>query len=98
MGNVHLSSVEVEFARSLTESVHWAREDNDGFPSPEWPTKERLAVALIVGNHDYLSEQGYQINSALDRVCMGMVSRYDDRIAWLNEIRDLIDCFIREAR
>lgn len=94
---VRLNGVEVEFACGLADRVRWAREQNSGFPSPKWSTKERLAVALVLGNQDYLSEQGYRTSSALDRVCVGMISRYEDRIAWLNDIRDAIDDLIREA-
>ncbi|GLY82006.1 hypothetical protein [Actinoallomurus iriomotensis] len=97
MSIVYLTGVEIEFARGLAGRVRWAREHNNGFPSPAWPTKERLAVALAMGNQDYLTQQGYRISSALDRVCVGMICRYDDRIAWLNNIRDLVDRFIREA-
>jgi hypothetical protein len=94
---IRLTEMEAEFARGLADRVRWAREHNEGFPSPEWPTKERLAVALVLGNQDYLVAQGYRTSSALDRVCVGMVSRYDYRIAWLNNIRDVVDGFIREA-
>ncbi|GAA4483688.1 hypothetical protein GCM10023191_005690 [Actinoallomurus oryzae] len=97
MSIVHVTGTEVDFAHGLAAYVRWAREHNHGFPSPKWPTKERLAVALVTGNQDYLTEQGYRISSALDRVCVGMVSLYDDRIAWLNNIRDLVDRLIREA-
>jgi hypothetical protein len=97
MSIVYVTGVDIEFARSLTAQVRWAREHNQGFPSPEWPTKDRLAVALVLGNQDYLTEQGYRASSALDRVCVGMISRYADRIAWLNAIRDLVDGFIRAA-
>lgn len=97
MSIAHLTNVEAEFPRGLARPVRWARERNNGFPSPEWSTKERLAVALVLGNQDYLAEHGYRMSSALDRVCVGMVSRYDDRVAWLNAIRDAVDGFIGEA-
>jgi hypothetical protein len=42
-------------------------------------------------------QKGYRTSSALDRVCVGMISRYEDRIAWLNDIRDAIDDLTREA-
>jgi hypothetical protein len=94
---VRLTDVEVEFVRGLVGRVRWAKERNDGFPSPEWSTKEQLAVALVLGNQDYLAGQGYLMSSVLDRVCVGMISRYEDRIAWLNDIRDAIDDLIRGA-
>jgi hypothetical protein len=94
---VGLTDVEVEFARGLVGRVRWAKERNDGFLSLEWSTKEQLAVALVLGNQDYLAGQGYRTSSALDRVCVGIVSCYEDRIAWLNDIRDAIDDLIREA-
>ncbi|GLY72736.1 hypothetical protein [Actinoallomurus iriomotensis] len=95
---VHLTDVEVEFARGLVVRVRWARGRDDGFPSSEWSTKERLADALVLGNQDYLAAQGYRMSPALDRVCAGMVSRYGDRIAWLHKVGTLLNRRIRRLR
>jgi len=101
---VALSDAEVAFARHLAGHVHWARDNDDKFPLPEWSLKECLAVALVLDKRDYLATRypqnyylaGNSVSYALDQVCRGMVLSCDDRIAWLHCIRDAIEGFTKE--
>jgi hypothetical protein len=98
-----LSDVEVAFARDLADRVRWAREHNDEFPAPEWTPAESLTVALVLGNRDYLDAQyphgllaSNPMSYALDHVCRGVVHKGQDRIAWLRQIRDAVEDFVKE--
>jgi hypothetical protein len=102
MDRAPLTEADVEFARTLAGRIRWARECNADCPSTAWPLEEQLAVALVLGNSDYISTESlcvtYPVAMAYRYVGKGRTgSSYRDLVEWINKIGDAVEDLLREA-
>ena len=47
-----------DFGRAVAEKCRWAMDFNQGDPHNKWMTEDQLAVALVLGNAEYLGDMG----------------------------------------
>jgi hypothetical protein len=83
-----------DFGRAIATRCRWAIDTNDGDPDDAWPTADRIAVALVLGNHEYLEDMGpgpgYSPQQAAFRLWSGMAQQPPDIDAWISAIRSEI--------
>lgn len=61
-------SVASKYEADLTNRVRLSIEHNDSVPYGAWSTGERLAVALVLRDREYLSAEGETESSVLSRI------------------------------
>ncbi|ADD45883.1 hypothetical protein [Stackebrandtia nassauensis] len=81
------------FGSDILGKCCWARDYNDGHPNPAWSTGEKLAVALVLDDKEFLNAEDYTIPEAKQRVFSGSwewrdKAHFDD---WLVQLRALLD-------
>lgn len=76
----------------IARCLHTRRRDNDR-PNGAWSTGERLAVALVLRNKAVLTEMGYTVQEAAQRLFGDPCSpdRPEDFAPWLNAIRSRVE-------
>lgn len=79
------------FGKDVVHRCRWAIDHNDGHPLWAWSTGERLAVALVMYDHDHLRSMSYTPTEAAQRVVGGMAQPPADFAAWLAAIRKELD-------
>jgi hypothetical protein len=83
------------FGRRIATLCQWAIEFNQGDPVGEWPVDEQIAVALVLGNHEYLQNMGpgpgYTPAQAAHRLWSGMAQPPADLDAWITATRQEIN-------
>ena len=73
------------FTEDITARARWARDRNQGYPKPAWSTGEQLAVALVLGNQDFLDAAGYTAREASQRLAGDLAGA--DVTEWLDDVR-----------
>jgi hypothetical protein len=83
-----------EFGREVASRCRWALVYNEGDPDNTWPDPYRLAVELVLGNHEYLHDMGdgpgYSPQDAVFLLVSGMTNRPPSIDAWISTIRQEI--------
>ena len=80
-----------DFADDITRRCRWALEHNDGTPNPAWSTGERLFVALVLRDHQYLGAEGYTVAQVVSRLAGDLGVTFADEVAvWVQGIRDAL--------
>src|ERR1700677_1566220 len=76
------------FAEDITRRCRWALEHNDGTPNPAWSTGERLFVALVLQDAQYLADEEWTIDETCRRLAgeLGAES-YAEVDEWLAQVR-----------
>lgn len=64
-----------------------AKVENDGHPLGVWSTGEKLVVALVLWDREYLQEEMYSYAEAMDRVAGGIQVSREDLPGWLDRVR-----------
>jgi hypothetical protein len=76
------------FAEDITGRCRWALAHNDGTPSPAWSTGERLYVALVLRDRQYLGAEGYTVAQVVSRLAGDLGVTFADECAdWVQGIR-----------
>jgi hypothetical protein len=78
---------QAEFTADIAHRCRWAVDHNAGHPRVAWSTGEQLAVALVLADTDYLTDMGYTVPEAMERVAGGMLAPPRDMAKWLTGIR-----------
>lgn len=80
-----------EFGREVASRCRWAMEFNQGDPDDEWPEEFQIAVALVLGNLDFLRSMepgpGYTPQQAVLRLWAGIGAPPVDPGVWMAAIR-----------
>jgi hypothetical protein len=83
-----------EFSREVVARCRWATDINDDDPRGDWPLELRLAVALVLGNTDYLRDMGpgpgYTADQAAELLVRSMPHPPANLRAWIEAIRNEI--------
>jgi hypothetical protein len=81
-----------DFAGDITRRCRWARKHNDGIPNPAWSTGERLFVALVLGDEQYLAGEEWTVAETMRRLAgeLGAES-YAEVDDWLAEVRGALE-------
>jgi hypothetical protein len=99
MGRTRLTKVELEFARSFAPHALSARKCHNDEPSPYLTSEERLAVALVLSDRDYINKEcSSPISMAYAYVCKGRLREFGDQVEWINLIRAAVGGFNREGK
>ncbi|WP_045740303.1 hypothetical protein [Actinoplanes rectilineatus] len=79
------------FGREVAARCRWATDINDDDPRSDWPIAVRLAVALVLGNTDYLGDMGpgpgYTADQAAVLLVRSMTHPPANLRAWIEAIR-----------
>ncbi len=73
--------------RDLLARCRSAIINHGGHPYGGWPTREQLAVAIVLRDRPHLEAMGYTLSEAVQCVLDGMVNPPDDVNAWIAVIR-----------
>jgi hypothetical protein len=81
-----------DFADDITGRCRWALAHNDGTPNPAWSTGERLIVALVLRDQQYLGAMGYTVPQVVNRLAGDLGVTFADEVsAWVQGIRDALE-------
>ncbi|ADD40064.1 hypothetical protein [Stackebrandtia nassauensis] len=80
------------FGSDILGKCCWALKYNDGHPNGAWSTGEKLAVALVLDDEEFLTAEDYTIPEAKQRVFGGSwewrnTNEFD---TWLAQLRALL--------
>jgi hypothetical protein len=76
------------FAAGITARARWALEHNHAEPKAAWLAGEKLAVALVLGNHPYLGAAGYTPQEAAGRLAGDLMGAGVG--GWLSGVRSAL--------
>ncbi|GAA3348856.1 hypothetical protein GCM10020358_68870 [Amorphoplanes nipponensis] len=83
-----------EFGREVVARCRWATDINDDDPRGDWPLALRLAVALVLGNTNYLLDMGpgpgYTPDQAAVQLVRSMTHPPANLRSWIEAIRNEI--------
>lgn len=81
-----------DFAEDIARRARWALEHNDGTPNPAWSTGERLFVALVLRDEQYLADEEWTVDETRRRLAgeLGAAS-YAEVDEWLAEVRGALE-------
>jgi hypothetical protein len=79
------------FGREVAARCRWATDINDDDPRGDWPIAVRIAVALVLGNTDYLQDMGpgpgYTPEQAAVLLVRSMTHPPANLRAWIEAVR-----------
>jgi hypothetical protein len=75
------------YTSDLIRRCRWARDHNERTPRAAWSTGERVTVALVLDNYDYLNAIGEDANSAASRMRGDTGLSPDQLSAYLASVR-----------
>ena len=82
------------FGREVAARARWATQHNEGDPNDAWPDQYRIAVALVLGNHEYLRDMGpgpgYTPAEAAVLLVRGMTHRPANLDIWIKAVRGAV--------
>ena len=79
-----------DFAHDIMQRCMIAQRTNAGQPLGVWPSREQLAVALVLSNHAFLARANFTAAEAAQSVADGMAAPPADMQAWVKGIRAAI--------
>jgi len=91
MGGVTAESERAQLAADILGRARSARKHHDGHPNGAWSEGEKAAVALLLDDREWLTAEGYTLETAARRVTDGMYFPPDDFPAWLAGLRAQLD-------
>lgn len=79
------------FADDITGRCRWALAHNGGHPNPAWSTGERLFVALVLRDVEYLAAEEWTAAQVTRRLAGELgAGDYAEVQAWVAGIRDAL--------
>ncbi|MBB3665976.1 hypothetical protein FB384_004935 [Prauserella sediminis] len=78
------------FDDAVRRSVTSVRE-NDRHPLGVWSTGEKLLVALVLMDREYLADEGYSYDEAMTRVAGGIGVDRGQLPEWLDRVRQEVE-------
>lgn len=82
------------FGREVAARARWATQHNEGDPNDAWPDQYRIAVALVLGNHEYLRDMGpgpgYSPAEAAVLLVRGMTHGPANLDTWIKAVRSVV--------
>jgi hypothetical protein len=74
------------FTTNVINRARWAR-SHGGHPDPAWPLGEQLAVALVLGDDEFLQAAGCTRQQAIRRLDWDITG---DAEAWIADVRAIL--------
>jgi hypothetical protein len=82
----------MDFAEDIARRARWALIHNGGTPNPAWSTGERLFVALVLRDEQYLAAEEWTVAEVTRRLAGELgVASIAEAEAWVQGIRDALE-------
>lgn len=77
----------MEYFKDAVNRAVISAQENEGHPLGVWSSGEKLLVALVLWDQEYLYAERYTYAEAMDRVAGGIQIARDDLPLWLDRVR-----------